>query len=248
MLDLPRQPAAAPVLAGATPTTEPGPARRLLRKAIHFFSYHLILTRRRTTATEVAGLRFTVPPTVFHPRCFLTSPFFAGFIGTLDLTGLRVADVGTGSGILAIAAARAGAAHALAIDVNPSAVAAATDNAHANGFAGRITTLCSNLFENVSPDARFDVIFSSPPSFAGEPRDVADRAWHAGANYRDIAPLFGEARRRLARGGRMYVLLSSDSDLALFGELFARAGFRARLAARRSILIESFLIYALTAE
>ena len=45
----------------------------------------------------------------------------------------------------------------------------------------------------------------------------------------------------------MYVLLSSDSDLALFGELFARAGFQATLAARRSILIESFLIYVLTA-
>jgi hypothetical protein len=32
-------------------------------------------------------LRLTVPPTVFHPRCFLTSPFFAAFIGTLDPTG-----------------------------------------------------------------------------------------------------------------------------------------------------------------
>jgi release factor glutamine methyltransferase len=121
------------------------------------------------------------------------------------------------------------------------------DNARVNGFAGRVTSLCSNLFENVSPDARFDVIFSSPPSFAGEPRDVADRAWHAGADDRDIAPLFGEARRRLADDGRMYVLLSSDSDLALFGELFERAGFQARLAARRSIVVESFLIYVLTA-
>jgi hypothetical protein len=54
LLDLTCQPAAAPVLAGATPKTEPGPARRFLRKAIHFFSYHLILTRQRTTATEVA--------------------------------------------------------------------------------------------------------------------------------------------------------------------------------------------------
>ena len=34
-------------------------------------------------------------------------------------------------------------------------------------------------------------------TFAGEPRDVADRAWHAGPGYRDIAKLFAEARERL---------------------------------------------------
>src|SRR5206468_2516633 len=39
-------------------------------------------------------------PHVFHPRWFLTSEFFAGFIGHLDLSGQSVADVGTGSGIL----------------------------------------------------------------------------------------------------------------------------------------------------
>src|ERR1700731_4850528 len=86
---------------------------------------------------------------------------------------------------------------------------------------------------------------SSPPSFPGEPRDVADRAWHAGPGYRDIAPLFDQARERLAPAGRLYLLLPSDSDLELFGALIDRAGFRARLAARRSIAIESLMIYML---
>jgi len=30
------------------------------------------------------------------------------------------------------------------------------------------------------PGQTFDVVMSSPPSFSGEPRSVADRAWHAG--------------------------------------------------------------------
>jgi hypothetical protein len=72
-----------------------GPWRRLLRSTIHFFSYHLILKRRTTRVTRAAGFRLIVRPTVFHPRYFITSEFFASFIDRLDLNGKRVADVGT---------------------------------------------------------------------------------------------------------------------------------------------------------
>jgi hypothetical protein len=68
-----------------------------------------------------------------------------------------------------------------------------------------------------APRPLFDVILSSPPSFPGEPSDIADRAWFAGPNYRDIASLFDQARERLAPDGSFYILLSSDSDLVLLG-------------------------------
>ena len=188
-----------------------------------------------------------VAPTVFHPRWFITSEFFASFIGRLDLSGKRVADVGTGSGILALAAARAGAEHVTAVDVNPNAALTAAENARANGQGERFVAVCSNLLSALAPVALFDVIISSPPSFPGEPRDIADRAWHAGPNYRDIVPLFDQARDRLAPGGRVYFLVSSDSDLDLFSALIVRAGFRACLVAERSIFIESLIIYQLEA-
>jgi len=223
------------------------PWRRRLRRAIHFFSYHLILNRRTTRVTQAAGFRLIVRPTVFHPRYFITSEFFASFIGQLDLSGKRVADVGTGSGILALAAARAGAANVTAIDVNPNAALTATENARANGLDGRLAAVCSNLLSALAPCSLFDVIISSPPSFPGEPRDIADRAWHAGPNYRDVAPLFDQARERLAPGGRVYLLVSSDSDLDLISALIVRARFRARLVAERSIFIESLIIYELAA-
>ena len=90
-------------------TLPPSRSKQLLRKAIHLLSYHFILKRRRTTVARVAGFRLTVRPTVFHPQYFFTSEFFANFLSDINLTGKRVADVGTGSGILALAAARAGA-------------------------------------------------------------------------------------------------------------------------------------------
>ena len=228
-------------------STPHGLWRRLLRRTIHFVSYHLILKRRTTRVTRAAGFRLTVRPTVFHPRYFITSGFFASYIGRLDLSDKRVVDVGTGSGILALAAARAGAADVTAVDINPNAVLAAAENARANGLGDRVTAVCSNLLSALAPDVLFDVIISSPPSFPGEPRDIADRAWHAGPHYRDVASLFDQARERLAPGGCLYILLSSDSDLNLFSTLIAKAGFQARLVAERSIFIESLIIYALQA-
>ncbi len=226
----------------------PTRARALLRRAIHFLSYHFVYSRTRTRTARAAGFRLTVRPTVFHPRYFLTSEFFAGFIGKLDLSGKRVADVGTGSGILALAAARAGATTVVAIDINPNAALSASENARGNGLSGRMVAVCSNLMSGLAPKPYFDVILSSPPSFPGKPLDLADRAWHAGPDYCDIASLFDQARERLLPGGCMYVLLSSDSDLDLLGRLASRAGFRARLAEERSIGFESFLLYELKAD
>jgi len=221
------------------------PFRRLLRAIIHFLSYHLILSRQSTQVTRAAGFRLTVRPTVFHPRYFISSECFAEFIDGLDLRGKRVIDVGTGSGILALAAARAGADFVVAADINPNAALTAADNARANGFPA-VKAVCSNLLAAFAARPLFDVILSSPPKHAGEPRDLADRGWHAGPAYRDIAALFEQAQERLRPGGRIYVMVSSDSNLDLFGRLIDQAGLRARPALERSILIESFIIYELT--
>jgi methylase of polypeptide subunit release factors len=219
--------------------------RRALRGFIHFFSYHLILSRRSIRTTKAAGFKLRVRPTVFHPKFFLSSEYFAGFLDTLDLKGKRVIDVGTGSGILALAAARAGASEVLALDINPNASLSAVENAELNGYAGRVRGACMNLLAALPPRPMFDVIMSSPPKHAGEPRDLADRGWHAGPQYRDVAALFAQARERLNPDGRIYVMVSSDSDLDLFGRLIEEAGFTARLAYERSFYIESMILYEL---
>jgi release factor glutamine methyltransferase len=225
--------------------TAHGPLRRFVRAFIHFWSYHLFLKHRRTAVTRVAGFQLTVPPTVFHPKVFLTSKYFAGFIGSLDLEGKSVAEVGCGSGILSLAAARAGAARVVAIDINPNAAAAASRNARDNGLGDRVRGVCSNLMSGLKAAPLFDVIITSPPSFPGEPRDLADRAWHAGPAYRDIASLFDQARERLAPGGVVYLLLSSDSDLDRLGDMIHRAHFSAHLVGKQSIFIEDFILYEL---
>jgi release factor glutamine methyltransferase len=221
--------------------------RRLMRSFIFLFSYHFVLSRQSIRTVRAAGFRLTVRPTVFHPRFFVSSERFAGFIDNLDLKGKRVIDVGTGTGILALAAARAGAEYVVAADINPNAALNANENARANGLGDRVSGVCSNLLAALAPRPLFDVILSSPPKHAGEPRNLTDRGWHAGPAYRDVAALFDHARKCLKPDGRMYVMVSSDSDLDLFGKLIDKAGFRARLAHEYSIVIESLIIYELTA-
>lgn len=70
--------------------------------------------------------------------------------------GERVADVGTGSGILAIAAARLGAREVVAIDADALAVEVARANAAQNGVADRLTVVVGDLLEGV--DGAFDAI------------------------------------------------------------------------------------------
>jgi release factor glutamine methyltransferase len=222
------------------------PLRRAFRKFVHWASYTFILSSRRTRKVRMGDLKLLVPPSVFHPGIFVTSKIFANYLRCRDFRDKAVVEVGTGTGVLALSAARAGARKVLALDINPNAAAAATQNAATNGLAAIVEARTSNLFAAVARDELFDVIISSPPSFGGEPRDMSDRAWHAGEGYQDIHPLFRQAYQHLNPSGEMFLLLSSDTNIRLIESLAREAGFDWTLVARKSILVEAFLIFRLT--
>ena len=74
--------------------------------------------------------------------------------------GDYVLDLGTGSGILAIAAARLGAGPVLALDVEPQAVKAARQNAAANGVEGAVEVREGTLSDGALGE-RFDLIVAN---------------------------------------------------------------------------------------
>ena len=73
--------------------------------------------------------------------------------------GMTVIDVGTGTGILAIAAAHMGAKRVLASDIDPMAVRVAKENVEINGFSNVITCKAGNLLEVVDEPA--DVVIAN---------------------------------------------------------------------------------------
>ncbi|MCD0450051.1 50S ribosomal protein L11 methyltransferase [Actinocorallia sp. API 0066] len=73
--------------------------------------------------------------------------------------GRRVLDFASGSGVVAVAAARAGAREVVAAEVDPYAGAAVLANAEANAVA--VTALCADVLDDAEPEAeRCDVVLA----------------------------------------------------------------------------------------
>ena len=103
----------------------------------------------------------------------------------------RVFDVGSGSGLCAIAALQAGASDATGADIDPFSLAAIRLNARANGQ--RVTTLYGDVLDDEPPDV--DVILAGDCWYdAG----FADRIlpWLRRAHERGIRVLLGDPGRR----------------------------------------------------
>jgi ribosomal protein L11 methyltransferase len=79
------------------------------------------------------------PGLAFGTGAHATTALCLEWIATNDLAGRTVIDYGCGSGVLALAAARLGAAAVHAVDVDPVAVAVTVENALKNGLAARVS-------------------------------------------------------------------------------------------------------------
>ena len=93
-----------------------------------------------------------------HPTTALCLEWLDG----VDLAGKTITDYGCGSGILAIAALKFGAASAVGIDNDPQALIASTDNAERNGVANRLTLFLPQDANNAAADVFIANILAGP--------------------------------------------------------------------------------------
>jgi ribosomal protein L11 methyltransferase len=97
------------------------------------------------------------PGLAFGTGTHATTALCLEWLDGADLRGKTLLDYGCGSGVLAIAALKLGAAAATGMDIDPQAVTAARQNADDNGEAARLTVVGSDA----EIDGQFDVIVAN---------------------------------------------------------------------------------------
>ncbi len=172
------------------------------------------------------------------------SRFLAEALEADDVEGADVLDLCTGSGFLAITAARMNAKSVTAVDISLRAVASARVNAALNRV--RVQVRRGHLFDALPDGARFDVIVTNPPwlptaSHILPPRGSA-RAWDAGRNGRALLDLIcAQASSWLRPGGVLLTVQGTVCGTVETEELLAAGGLAASVLARRVIPITKLL-------
>lgn len=190
---------------------------------------------------HVHGVPILVTPTVFNPKRLRTGEFFAAQLASAISPGSEVLDMGTGSGVCAVFAARH-ASRVVAVDINAAAVRCAAVNALLNDAERQIEARHGDLFEPVAAE-RFDFILFNPPFVTGEPRNDRDRAWRS----TDVAQRFAQGLgRHLKPGGAALLLLSTYGDAGSFLGALLESGHRITRLAQRRYVGEHLTLYRVT--
>ncbi|HUY37962.1 MAG TPA: peptide chain release factor N(5)-glutamine methyltransferase [Candidatus Binataceae bacterium] len=186
---------------------------------------------------EFYSLEFEVTPAVLIPRPETEFLVAAALEFAAEHSGLRVLDIGTGSGAIAISiAVNAARAIVVAADISPDALAVARRNVARHDADGSVKLRLADIFEPLDGGGalgNFDLIVSNPPyievsaidSLAPEVRDFEPpAALFSGAGalecYTRIA---GGAGEHLNRGGAVMVEVGAGQAEAV-GALFREAG------------------------
>lgn len=183
-----------------------------------------VLRRRvgRLVTESVEGIDVVVLPDVFNPRVFGSSDCLVRAVRqtTFAPAARRVLELGTGTGVNAIAAAMRGG-DVVATDINPAAVRCARMNVTMHGLEDRVDVRQGDLFAPVRGES-FDLVLFNPPFFDGHPTSDRDRAWRSV----DVLERFGEGLdEALSEGGRALVVVSSHGGRQRTVDALERGGF-----------------------
>lgn len=178
--------------------------RLWLRWRFRLFQRH---RHRRLALERVGDMPLVVLPDVFNPTLFHSSVALVEQLNSVPVRpGMMVLDMGTGSGVAAIAAAGRGA-RVVAVDLSPEAARCARINALLNHVEDSVEVRCGDLFEPVLGE-RFDLVLFNPPFYAGTPRALWEYAWRS----EDVLDRFARGLAAVLNpSGRALVIVSSTT-------------------------------------
>jgi D-alanine-D-alanine ligase-like ATP-grasp enzyme/methylase of polypeptide subunit release factors len=159
-------------------------------------------------ALPTGAVRLRIPPGVHVPP-----PSTIELARLLDVCpGEQVLELGCGTGLLAIAAARLGAGRVVAVDLDGQALDSALKNADLNGISDRIELRAGSWYETVRAGERFDVIIATPPQTPGR-RPFGPRFGGADGTKHLLAVVDGAPARLDPERGRLWIMAISLANI-----------------------------------
>ncbi|OBC10519.1 methylase [Mycobacterium sp. 852013-50091_SCH5140682] len=162
--------------------------------------------------------------------------------GGTSLEGCSVVDLGTGSGVVAVAAAQLGARSVTAFDICPNAVRCARGNALAAGVNIHVRLGSWTQALECEP---FDLVVCNPPYVpSGAEADTGSippwagpmAAWDGGEDGRLVLdPLCATVPQMLSDDGSLLLVQSEFSDIGKSVTLLREAGLKTKIVAVQSI-------------
>lgn len=163
---------------------------------------------------NIEGVQIVVEPGVFTPDPKISYSASVIIDNLPELNGLCIADVGTGSGVIAIISALRGAKKVVATDISESAINNAIENISVNKVGDKTIVVKTNILDGI--EENFDLICANLP--------ILDGVWKI-----DTKSVFEEflvtAKSYLNPGGRIYLSWSSFADKLMLEKLIKSYGY-----------------------
>ena len=195
------------------------------------------LSKTRTYCYE--DIRLEIPPEVFHPGFFTSTQLLLQYLKQFPLKNKYVLELGAGSGLIAIQAAKEGA-QVTATDINPVAI----EYLHKNSLQNKVNLeiIRSDLFAEI-PACSFDIIAINPPYYKKQPVTFRDHAWYCGENGEYFSGLFNQLEGYIHDKTETIMVLCDGCDIEMIEAVAARNGFKLQLMLTKQNILEKNFIY-----
>ncbi len=180
-----------------------------------------------------------VLPGVFHPGLFISTKVLLNFVNTLKFEGNSFLELGAGTGIISILAAKKGAA-VFASDISGKAVQNIELNAAKNNV--QINIFTSDLFKNI-PYMQFDYIIINPPYYSRDPGEEEEYAWFCGSNFEYFKSLFNSLSNYIGKDSKVFMILSEVCDIQKIKSIGLENEFAWKIKMKKQFLGEKNYIF-----
>jgi methylase of polypeptide subunit release factors len=162
------------------------------------------LLEHSPNSINISGTQIIANPKVFNPNKDLSYTASLIIDNLPDLKSKNVADIGTGTGIIAIKAAEKGAKKVIATDISNEAFKNAITNSVIHQFENIIDVIQTNLLDGIK--GNFDYMFANLP--------IDENLWNQSSEERDnlFQKLLIVAKEKLTENGKLYIPLGSFLD------------------------------------